>query len=327
MSDANQKSIGEALVKAVPAAPSLQTSIEQALSVASRRRFLTTSILGTAGLALSPLERALAIQADCPDLFVRDRRKRGFWATFLNILEVAASIFGFGPLFTSVKSLVEKVRANHKQIAQDALDVALRELSKHGYPINLNNLPQVRLYNPLGITPITRSVANDPRVIMPALKVDKFNGLTTFLNFDAKGAKEAIAGQFAAPSMGGLLSCAVRRSLERYGYRAEDYVNRIIFPKSQEKKSYGDWNSSTDMCEQYTTLDGAVIQVCYKNKVDNGNGGQVEGEVTHFKLEARNSSNKRMGIQRIRFEVNPPEPEVGFGFGLKYVKGDRPVVT
>jgi hypothetical protein len=330
MSDHDQQSEGQSLIIAPPKGEALQTAINKALDLTSRRRFLAAGILGTAGLALSPFERVLALQNEnCPNFDALYKPgKRGFWATFLNMLEFAAGIFGFGALFTTVKNLVDNVRGNYKQIARDALAATLQELPTlpGGYPIHINNKPQ-GAYNPIGITPINRNVLNDPRVILPALRLDKFNGLTTFLNFDAGTARKAIAGQLAAPSLGGLLSCAVRDSIARYGYRAEDYINKIVFPGSQEKKSYGNYNSPNDMCDQYTTAEGAVIEVCYKNVRDNAAGGRVEGEVTHFKLEARDSSNKRMGIKRVSFNTLSPAPEVEFGFGTNYIKGNRPPVT
>lgn len=316
-----------------------QGAPKQALCLTDRRKFLTLGAAGAAGLVLSPVERVLAVQQRCPELgaFVPNPQRRGFWATFLNILEVVAGIFGFGPLFRTVRETVEYVRSNYRQIASDALRDALRELAEKQYPYHINNLPS-GAYGSIGIIPINPNfTSGDLRSVLPALRSDKFNGITNYLDFrNATRPKDFLPkGQISAPATAGIFACTVRDTLARYGYQLDGYLDAIVIPKEQTKKSFGNWNSRGDQCEQYTTATGATIEICYRNKRDTGSGGEIDGEVTHFGLEARNSSNKRMGIQRIRYALTSPllltegnpTPSVEIGFDGKYTKGNRPRVT
>lgn len=310
----------------------------QSLVVRNRRDFLITGVAGAAGLALSPIQRALAL----PDsslaleygLFQQPRR--GFWATFLGVLDLAASLFGFGGVIPAITGLLKCVANNKQKVANDAFTNALGAMRATGFPLNIINRPSsafseigIRLVSSLiqslpcaqqsgspGV--LNHSTAHHPllqagsdlRFLTPTLRNDNLNGVT--LHFDYTGARNA--GDFdpkAAISAPTTHAITVARSyFERFGYRGDNFKAILVPAKQKEsERAFGHYHSDYSQNDVFTTSDGATFDVHYSNVTDNGNGGTGQGEITFHGLVDKSASNKRMGLKRIEYSFEYPSGE------------------
>ena len=299
----------------------------------ARRAFLLTSLIGGAGLAVAPLHFALAQNPNGNDNCPADPKpkKKGFWATFLFFLEIAATIFGFGGLFRTVRDLVSNIHTDHRAIAQNTITGVLTDLTNHDFPYHINKVPSsIAPYSPLGFVPLTNNFAADLRGFLQALRTDQFNGITTYFDFSNATASRGIAGQVSAPATAAIVSCAIRKELALYGYSLPEYLNAIVAPaathKDENTSSMGNFNSTASQHDRYKTSDGVTVDISYQNSFDNNTGGRTEGEIAFHKLTAKDWSNKRMGIRRVNFQLRrlPLDDQ---GFGINYTKGDKPIVT
>jgi len=339
----------------------------QSLVLASRRNFLVAGMTGATGLALMPVARRLIAPVSLelaepswifpqPTPSPSPSRKRGFWATFLGILDLAASLFGFGGVIPAITGLIQCVSNNGQQAANSAnsaFTAALTAMRSQGFALNVINRPQmafseigIRLVSnliqslpcaqqraELGLNGLNQSRAHhvllppssDLRFHTPALKSDNLNGVTLHFDYtDARNPRDFdMKAAVSAPTTHALTTA--QPAFERFGYRGQGF-KAIVIParQTESERALGHYEADYNH-DRFTTSDGATFDINYSNVTNNGSGGTGQGDITFHGLIDKSASNKRMGLKRI---------EYAFGFGegelpaegrrrvrLKYVKG------
>ncbi len=338
----------------------------QSLAVTNRRNFLVAGMTGATGFALVPVARRLAAPGTLelaepswifpqPTPSPSPSRKRGFWATFLGILDLAASLFGFGGVIPAITGLLRCVSSNKREIADHAIRDGLTEATGLGFGLNILNRPS-QSFSEIGIRlvsnliqslPCTQSAgigtnhlnqskahhlllppASDLGFYTPSLKSDNLNGVT--LHFDHTDATTAedfgMRAVLSAPTNHALT--VARSAFERFGYHGEDFKKILIPGRTKQKASeraLGLYDADYQRSDIFTTRDGATFEINYSNLTNNGTGGSGQGDITFRGLIDKSASNKRMGLKRIEYTF-------GFGEGempadgrrrvrLNYVKG------
>jgi hypothetical protein len=312
-------------------------SSEQGLYLVNRRKFLTASILGTAGLTLTPVQKAIAF-SPYDFLWMQEGevykpQKKGFWATFLSILDWGASLFGFGGLIPTVTQIVRQIISNRREIAGEiitgAVNAGLGSIASR-FPLNILNPPE-RAWGAVGFIPVNRQNSSDQRYITQALSNDRLNGASVHFNFNdaprGHGGTQRTyreTGVISAPTTHAIIGS--RSVFEQFGYRGQDFTNSILMSHKQtdSQRALGTYGADYSN-DGYETADKVTFNVDYSNASDNSNGGGGEGEIEFHGLADKSASNKRMGLRRIRFSLDyPPSaaPKDGTtGYRLIYVKG------
>lgn len=335
-------------------ADELPDDSSQALIPTSRRNFLISSMLGVAGLGLAPIHSAIAL----PDPSIAweynyvPPAKKGFWATFLGILDLAATLFGFGGIIPTITALVKCVVSNKRTIAEDAFTNALGTLRGSGFALNIINRPRsalseigIRLVSGLlqslpcasgsatspkqlnGFTPVNYELlppASDLRFQTPALRNDNLNGVSLYFDYtDATAPKDFDPkGAISSPTTHALTLDPIVRIFGRYGYTKESYKDAILVPAVQKEseRALGLYNADYARNDIYRTKDGATFEVTYSNLTDDVNGGSGQGDITFHGLVDKSASNKRMGLKRVRYDLDYPASSNALEDGRRRVR-------
>jgi hypothetical protein len=329
-----------------------QEASEQSLVSTNRRDFLICSALGATGLALTPLQKSLAL-SDFALYGYSPVPKRGFWATFLGYLDLAASLFGLGGIIPAITGLVRCVVNNRQQVATDAFNNALGAMRSSGFPLNIINRPSNAL-SEIGIRLVSGLLQSLPcaaqqgasvrmlnastlahhyllpppadlRFTTPALKDDNLNGISLYFDYsNARNPRDfEEKAAISAPTTLALGLVQEEGKFARYGITNEIFKDAIMVPKDQPKnnRALGGFDADYRTSDRYTTRDDATFEIDYSNLTKTDEGGTGRGEITFHGLVDRSASNKRMGLKRIEYSFNYPPADGRRRVLITYTKG------